>query len=330
MSFIFIITLISSLFISTAYESVDNNESYLDNNRKLRTSSVKFVAYPHQRVFDGFLDYGEFIAGDLQVIKSKLSYMDYNNLDHVQDSAIREGIFFPNRENFPKFHIFSSDELFDCIRGKKIYFFGDSYSRQMFIGMSDILLGNPSNNEILNGKMRDVVVLNTTNVVNAFLGDKATMKLVLNQCNHGDLNCIIQGIKDDVDIVTADAFIGNILIHHIHMHKEDNSIDGYLEQLQTLFTSFSNLKLTWVTGPSYNISLVPEAYKEATKKRPTTYCNFEALKLGTKHNIPVIDIFSLTHSCKWRNCSYDGGHRSRHVNRMKAQMLLNNLCSINI
>ena len=26
------------------------------------------------------------------------------------------------------------------------------------------------------------------------------------------------------------------------------------------------------------------------------------------------------------NCSYDGGHRSRYVNRWKAQLLLNTLC----
>merc|ERR1712127_449524 len=30
--------------------------------------------------------------------------------------------------------------------------------------------------------------------------------------------------------------------------------------------------------------------------------------------------------CVWSNCTADGGHRSRYVNRMKAQYLLNMVC----
>lgn len=43
---------------------------------------------------------------------------------------------------------------------------------------------------------------------------------------------------------------------------------------------------------------------------------------------PFLDVFQLTRSCTMQNCSYDGSHRSRHVNRWKAQLLLNTLCEI--
>ena len=46
----------------------------------------------------------------------------------------------------------------------------------------------------------------------------------------------------------------------------------------------------------------------------------------TNPDHPYLDVFQLTNSCNMENCSYDGGHRSRYVNRWKAQLLLNTLC----
>ena len=43
---------------------------------------------------------------------------------------------------------------------------------------------------------------------------------------------------------------------------------------------------------------------------------------------PFVDVFQLTRSCTMKNCSFDGAHRSRYVNRWKAQLLLNTLCEI--
>ena len=43
---------------------------------------------------------------------------------------------------------------------------------------------------------------------------------------------------------------------------------------------------------------------------------------------PFLDVYELTRACKWKNCSFDKAHRSRFVNRWKAQMLLNTLCEV--
>jgi hypothetical protein len=40
-----------------------------------------------------------------------------------------------------------------------------------------------------------------------------------------------------------------------------------------------------------------------------------------------LDFYQPTDACKWKNCSVDGDHRSRFVNRWKAQLLLNTLCT---
>lgn len=115
----------------------------------------------------------------------------------------------------------------------------------------------------------------------------------------------------------------NCLVHHVDLHSNDgNFTQVYLSQLDTLFGHVSRgLPLTWATGPSYDISKV-----SITSKRPTSMLNLEAMKLARKYDIPLLDFYTLTDRCVYRNCTSDGGHRSRYVNRMKAQMLLNNFC----
>ena len=43
---------------------------------------------------------------------------------------------------------------------------------------------------------------------------------------------------------------------------------------------------------------------------------------------PFLDVYESTKSCTMENCTYDGSHRSRYVNRWKAQLLLNTLCEV--
>ena len=46
------------------------------------------------------------------------------------------------------------------------------------------------------------------------------------------------------------------------------------------------------------------------------------------HGVPILDFYQLTRGCTWNNCTIDGGHRSRFVNRMKAQKVLNLICQV--
>ena len=49
-------------------------------------------------------------------------------------------------------------------------------------------------------------------------------------------------------------------------------------------------------------------------------------EITAKYGAPFVDIRALTGSCVWSRCFSDGDHRSRFVNRMKAQILLNLMC----
>ena len=42
--------------------------------------------------------------------------------------------------------------------------------------------------------------------------------------------------------------------------------------------------------------------------------------------VRLADYHQLTYACVWDNCTADGGHRGRFVNRGKAQVLLAQMC----
>lgn len=319
-----------------SYENVDSDDmsSLFSRNRTL-TTSVEFVSYPHQRIFDGFLELGTFIAGNVDIVKDKLYGMDYDHLDNIQLSAIRDGIFIPKRSHFPKYHLFSSKEANQCIQGKKIYFFGDSYSRQMFLGFVEILLNEPSNDEIKGAAIRENIIDNMALTLQSKLDNDTVVKLALNECRSyklNDMTCLLHGVENDHDLLNADALLGNVLIHHMTLHKKEiNHVSDYLDKLHEfmMWNQKHKISLSWVTGCSYTIDVTADEFTTLSKSHPTVFINTESMKLGKQTKTPVLDVFSLTYACQWENCTSDINHRSRFVNRMKAQMILNNLCTIN-
>lgn len=314
------------LFFLSLYYHLNNG----DERRQLKIENhYEFIPWPHQRIFDGYLHEGQFIISDIGYFQSHLSGFDSSRLDKIQTHAIHEGIFFPNKENFTKFHLFSSKEANDCIKGKDIYFFGDSYIQQCFIGFGEVILKKVSNVEIINGTIRNEETNAMQGKLKDFLDNDTTVKFVMDNCRHGDLKCAISELDNNASLRKADVLIGNILVHHMTLHRQEMGyLDEYVIQLKELLKKAESYKLTWATGPSYVISRVPEQYRNITRNSPTEFMNFKAIDLAEELDVPLLDFFSLTHSCKWANCTSDGGHRSRFVNRMKAQMILNNICKL--
>mmetsp|Transcript_24896 Transcript_24896/g.42369 ORF Transcript_24896/g.42369 Transcript_24896/m.42369 type:complete len:96 (-) Transcript_24896:32-319(-) len=82
--------------------------------------------------------------------------------------------------------------------------------------------------------------------------------------------------------------------------------------------------LIYTSQPSYDMAKVPNKYKNITTGRDDVY--WKMLPELSKFRVQYLDYFQLTHTCYFDNCTSDGGHRSRFVNRWKAQLLLNTLC----
>jgi len=88
----------------------------------------------------------------------------------------------------------------------------------------------------------------------------------------------------------------------------------------------------YVPMPHSQIEKVPPKYKanapekNAMKEEVYTALLPNLAPQNTQH--PFLDVYQLTRSCTMQNCSSDGGHYSRFVNRWKAQLLLNTLCEV--
>lgn len=302
---------------NTAQDFRVNNtgKSFQRDQRSL--SEAKFIPWPHAKIFDGYLESGVWVAGNMKFMKKRLE-QDFDSLDTIQDYAIRDGIFFP-KPGYPKFHIYSSDEAISCFKGKKIFFTGDSYMVQMFIGLSEILLGQPSNEEIKNGKHRDEVFAAAEHSLKKRLGGSSVVKFLYYHCHLSDCTCVNGEMIDDESWKSGDALIASIYIHYKNLHINDPLlVENYAKETAYFFENKEEKKLTWISGLSFrkpfNSSVV--------------MMNLKAIEEAKKHDVPLVDIFSMTEMCVAANCSTDGGHKSRYVNRMKAQMLLNNLCNL--
>ena len=93
----------------------------------------------------------------------------------------------------------------------------------------------------------------------------------------------------------------------------------------TKFLRRERKRMIYVSPPSFGHS---EDYKDQKTRMGRLYLNLLPHVAPRRPDQPFLDVYELTRSCHMENCSYDGGHRSRYVNRWKAQMLLNQLCQV--
>jgi hypothetical protein len=65
-------------------------------------------------------------------------------LDLIQTAAFIEGIYMVNPNSSVGFHIFSSKESRACLNNRTILMAGDTFMKNTYIGLSDILLHDPN------------------------------------------------------------------------------------------------------------------------------------------------------------------------------------------
>ena len=104
--------------------------------------------------------------------------------------------------------------------------------------------------------------------------------------------------------------------------NQDRYVQGTLTELTTFFQKTP--KIIYTSQPDYKMSAVPAKYRNCTRGIEGVY--WRLLPQLNQYDLRFLDYFQVTHSCFFDNCTSDGGHRSRFVNRWKAQLLLNTLC----
>ena len=126
-------------------------------------TTIRQVGFPHNDLGVGTAavcwwvpkDQGDVDDG----VVSSLLGGDLLSPDAIQARAFEETICVPeSKAGLSKLHLFSTLEARTCLSNVTVALTGDSYSRQLFIGLSEILLANPSNDHIRNGSQRIAVL----------------------------------------------------------------------------------------------------------------------------------------------------------------------------
>ena len=249
-----------------------------------------------------------------------------------------------------RYRMFTADEAQACLVGKKVTIVGDSYMRGMYIGMVDVVRGNTTHQSRhvhtskalskmpytynLADMKNDTFAVGHTTQQNAFLDTPPLMKRLLD---------------NDDKVLEHDFVAMNTLIHEVKfrtVQKLKNAPDTRILQMlvakivqyvKHLLEKKPSLKFVWVTGTGYKLDLVPRGYREHQTNKRMLWYNTGIVKALRKLNVGFLDIFHMTETCRESRCfdghkgdqslkNIDGSHKSRFVNRMKAQMLLNYMC----
>ena len=306
--------------------SGSTTDTHTQSNDITQVGSVKFIPYPHKTLGSG---------NDMKCNWTTIPLDDTSNntYDFTQQKAFSEGVCIPQNISI---HIFSSNEAKQCLSLKRIIISGDSYNRQLFIGLGDTLLSKHIQNgkEILDGTNRK----KATEIANSVLAKRykndPNFPNVQYKCerqcygnyatrpfNEVCAECINSYTEDDNTIAVVGAGIhltGNKLREGRSTVEEMNK---FLDQAK---------KVIWVSMPSYQTEKVPDKFRDSHAGLGQIYDELLPTLAPLNPKQPFLDVFQLTDSCNAANCSYDGGHRSRFVNRFKAQLLLNTLCEYSI
>jgi hypothetical protein len=319
---------------STSSENIGGNATDLS---KVRRKKVKFVPFPHKYIGVGDQD-AACKWSTHPTIKERDSLLGmYTVPDAIQMAAMSEGICLPVKET-TKLHVFSSAEAIECLspssqsKSIRLLVAGDSYTKQLFIGLGDILMARHENIEIFNAKERRARWSQTKKALKEHRQKNSSFPDVQFVCDkdcYGKKqpfsslcsDCIGSFTKKDKNTV---AVVG-AGVHLFNACGRDtnctlNKLKRFVEANRVILASM----------PSYQVEKVPPKYRNASHHTGAGLLYYKTLPFVApqKKNHPFLDVFQLTQSCFKDTCSYDGGHRSRYVNRWKAQLLLNTLCDI--
>ena len=127
---------------------------------------ARFVPFPHRPIGVGKDASCRWMARDAhdgkdEMVQQLLSPSDKGPVspDYIQETMLHDSVCVPeSEEEANKLHLFSTDEAKKCLEDVSIVVAGDSYARNLYIGLSEILLGQVSNEEILSGTDRKHVL----------------------------------------------------------------------------------------------------------------------------------------------------------------------------
>ncbi|KAK1740048.1 hypothetical protein QTG54_008998 [Skeletonema marinoi] len=280
--------------------------------------SVRFIPYPHKTLGSGSSLQCEWETRPITNASTSSELLDF-----TQRNAFIEGVCIPPTLH-DTLHIFSSAEAIQCLsseaqnRDIRVILSGDSYMRQLYIGLTDILLSKhiSDDKEIIENVQRSKMLSTARYWMNKRHENNATFPFVQFRCGdecYGSKTLDVCSKCINSLSENSDVWVVGVGIHIYERVK--NHVNGTLQEIQQFLDREEGQNRTiYVSppaGPMENVyrGLLPNVAPE-----------------NPEH--PFLDVYESTESCTMENCTFDGSHRSRYVNRWKAQLLLNTLCEV--
>lgn len=244
------------------------------------------------------------------------------------------------------YHWFSKEEAQSCLKNKRVWVIGDSYMRNLFIGLMDVLRGNVAkpNESITKGVPEKFVkidflpkafgdvgraALKSNNITATFIGGRRF-----------GLGLYMEAIKAlFLHIRNDDLIVFNVLIHDNKRNRvQSQEFNGDMRKAEQYYLSKVNefvdwlraqkpkAKIVWSTSTSYKENKVPSEFRRYQRNKRILDINRKARDIWIDAGFPVLDVFHLTLACQAKSCTEDGSHHNRMVNRAKAHVLLNYFC----
>lgn len=277
-----------------------------------RDYHYRFIPFPYNTLGSG---------ADMQCQWETKDLPDPNAYDLIQQTAYKEGVCIPIHPN-SSIHVFSSDEARGCLHSKRVVVSGDSYMKQLFVGMADIILGELLNNneEILNNTQRSQFVESAQQLLVRQHEKDPSFPIIEYLCEatcYGYNATFSKICSDCINAYSLEDEENTIAVVGAEVHiLESNTLSFAIREINNFLSLAS--RTIFVSSPSSD--------QTDSSRRDGLYESLLPSLAPRNMQHPFLDVYHMTRSCVMKNCSYDGGHGSRYVNRWKAQLLLNTLC----
>lgn len=258
------------------------------------------------------------------------------------------------------YNIYSSGAALECLvsRYEDIAVFGDSYMRNLYKGIQDVLSGvlnyGPSSKVVQDDQGTHLDPgKSASTYTTTFQASPRSIKVSYYRMFGIDLNIlrsvsispktlvIFGSMVHDHKFGAVDKLIKATSKKHKAALLNDKDHPGrkkyrraahaiWMSKIPDVLELFRSNKFIWVTSPYYETSKVQlhsaEAAINQVNARYFLY-NLEGVNkvLAAKDSM-FLDCFHLTKTCVFNNCSEDGAHRASFVNRMKFHIILNAVC----
>lgn len=311
-------------------EDDNDDDTNVITHHEHRQPRVRFIPYPHKTLGSGSSIQCEW---ETRSIPNNSSILDF-----TQQNAYTEGVCIPPTLK-DTLHIFSTAEAIECLSSDvqkldiRVMLSGDSYMKQMYIGLVDILLSMHIRDDV---EIKDAFQRNEVLATAQYWMDKrrrqengTTFPIVqyrcerecygqqtMNLCSSCINNISLSSRSDDVWVV-------GVGIHNRNRLKDGNKT---VEEIHQFLDTEGVQNRTIYVSPQYYFPSDKYPSQSATMASLYRFLLPNVAPKDPSH--PFLDVFWFTKSCSMENCSYDGSHRSRYVERWKAQLLLNTLCEV--